>query len=283
MIQLMMCTTMRWKVGYAISTIAIAIGLLDSLPNTSAQKTATPTSTVPVLFVDEFEGSRLNLKKWYRCYADTDEKVGCSNNPGKELEWYQPGNVTVSGGLLHLVAREQETKPRFRYTSGLISTGGRLKPPLFAFKYGYMEMRAKLPPGKGMWPAFWALPTDGTWPPEIDVVEGQGETPSTDYLSVHWRDERREDNEDETKYDTSTDLSTGFHSYGVDWESNIITWYFDRHPVKTFSKAALIPHKPMYVIVNLAVGGWISFPDRNTLFPAEMLVDYVRVWQRKPF
>ena len=163
-----------------------------------------------------------------------------------------------------LVAREQEIKPKFRYTSGLISTGGRLKPPLFAFKYGYMEI-------------------DGTWPPEIDVVEGQGETPSIDYLSVHWRDERTEDNEDETKFDTGTDLSTEFHTYGVDWESNTITWYFDRHPVKTFSKAALIPHKPMYVIVNLAVGGWISFPDKNTHFPAEMLVDSVRVWQRKPF
>jgi len=279
----MMCTTMRWKVGYPICTMIICTGLLDSLPNTSAQTTATTTSKVRVLFADEFEGSSLNEKKWYRCYADTDEKVGCSNNPGLELEWYQPGNVIVSDGFLHLLAREQEVKPKFRYTSGLISTGGRLNPPLFAFKYGYMEMRAKLPPGKGMWPAFWALPSDGTWPPEIDVVEGQGETPSTDYLSFHWRDERKEDNEDETKYDTGTDLSAEFHTYGVDWESNIITWYFDRHPVKTFSKTALIPHKPMYVIVNLAVGGWISFPDRNTLFPAEMLVDYVRVWQERPF
>jgi beta-glucanase (GH16 family) len=282
MIQLMMRTTMRWGTGYAISII-VSIILLDSRRNALAQTTAPTASTVPVLFADEFEGPTLNLKKWYRCYPDADETVGCSNNPGQELEWYQPGNVIVSDGFLHLVAREQETKPKFPYTSGLISTGGRLK-PLFAFKYGYMEMRAKLPPGKGMWPAFWALPADGTWPPEIDVVEGQGETSSIDYLSVHWRDERTEDKEDETKYDTGTDLSTGFHTYGLDWESNTITWYFDRHPVKTFSKTALIPHKPMYVIVNLAVGGWISFPDRNTThFPAEMLVDYVRVWRRKPF
>jgi beta-glucanase (GH16 family) len=273
---------MRWTVGCAISIIVVSIGLLDLLPNTLAQQTATTTSRVPLLFADEFEGSSLNLKKWYRCYAETDEKVGCSNNPGLELEWYQPGNVKVSGGFLHLVAQEQEIKSKFRYTSGLISTGGRLK-PLFAFKYGYMEIRAKLPPGKGMWPAFWALPADGTWPPEIDVIEGQGETPSIDYLSVHWRHERTEDNEDETKYDTGIDLSRGLHTYGVDWESNIITWYFDRHPVKTFSEAAFIPHQAMYVIINLAVGGWISFPDKSTVFPVEMLVDYVRVWQRKPF
>jgi hypothetical protein len=88
---------MRWTVGCAISIIVISISLLDFLPNTLAQQTAT-TSTVPLLFADEFEGSTLNLKKWYRCYADTDEKVGCSNNPGQELEWYQPGNVLASCG-----------------------------------------------------------------------------------------------------------------------------------------------------------------------------------------
>src|SRR4029077_12890045 len=111
MIWPMMCTTMRWKVGYPICTMIICTGLLDSLPNTSAQTTATTTSKVRVLFAVEFEGSSLNEKKWYRCYADTDEKVGCSNNPGLELEWYQPGNVIVSDGFLHLVAREQEVKP----------------------------------------------------------------------------------------------------------------------------------------------------------------------------
>ena len=274
---------MGWKVGYAITTMILCTSQFDLLPSTHANTGASTASTVQLLFADEFNGSSLNLKKWYRCYPDTDENVGCSNNPGLELEWYQPGNVLVSGGFLHLVARKHEVKPKFPYTSGLISTGARLKPPLFAFKYGYMEMRAKLPPGKGMWPAFWAIPADGTWPPEIDVVEGQGETASIDYLSVHWRDERADDNEDETKYETGTDLSAEFHTYGVDWESNVITWYFDRHPVKTFSKTALIPHKPMYIIVNLAVGGWISLPDQNTHFPAEMVVDYVRVWQQKPF
>lgn len=279
----MMFRTMGWKVGYAVSTIILCASPFDSLPSTPANTGASTASTVQLLFADEFNGSSLNLRKWYRCYPDADEKVGCSGNPGLELEWYQPGNVIVSGGFLHLVARQQEVKKKFPYTSGLISTGAHLKPPLFAFKYGYMEMRAKFPPGKGMWPAFWTLPADGTSPPEIDVVEGQGETSSIDYLSFHWRDERVGDNEDETKYETGTDLSAEFHTYGVDWEPNVITWYFDRHPVKTFRETALIPHKLMYLIVNLAVGGWISFPDKNTHFPAEMLVDYVRVWQQRPF
>src|SRR5215467_344708 len=97
----MMLTSMRFSVVHAVSMIVCA-----SLSGAAAQTTAT-TSAVPLLFADDFEGSSLNLKKWYRCYADTDEKVGCSNNPGMELEWYQPGNVMVSGGLLHLVARAQ--------------------------------------------------------------------------------------------------------------------------------------------------------------------------------
>lgn len=274
---------MNWNVGCAVSIMILCASQVGSLPSPHANPGASSASAVQPLFADEFSGSSLDLKKWYRCYADTDENVGCSNNPGLELEWYQRENVLVSGGFLHLVARKHKVKPKYPYTSGLISTGARLKPPLFAFEYGYMEMRAKFPPGKGMWPAFWAMPTDGTWPPEIDVVEGQGETSSIDYLSVHWRDERSDDHEDETKYETGTDLSAEFHTYGVDWESNVITWYFDRRPVKTFSKTALIPHKPMYVIANLAVGGWVSSPDQNTHFPAEMLVDYVRVWQQKPF
>jgi len=167
---------MRWNPFCAVSVIIGAS--LFGTQSASAQRTAT-TLAVPLLFEDDFEGSSLNLKKWYRCYADTDERVGCSNNPGTELEWYQTGNVIVSGGLLHLVAREESVKPKFPYTSGLISTGGHLNHPLFAFEYGYMEMRAKFPPGAGMWPAFWTLPADGTWPPEIDIVEGQGQKPST--------------------------------------------------------------------------------------------------------
>ena len=120
---------MGWKVGYAITTMILCTSQFDLLPSTHANTGASTASTVQLLFADEFNESSLNLKKWYRCYADTDENVGCSNNPGLELEWYQPGNVLVSGGFLHLVARKHEVKPKFPYTSGLISTGARLKPP----------------------------------------------------------------------------------------------------------------------------------------------------------
>jgi beta-glucanase (GH16 family) len=134
-----------------------------------------------------------------------------------------------------------------------------------------------------MWPAFWLLPADGTWPPEIDALEWQGGTPTIDYATIHWGVERHGHHPSSgTAYDTGIDLSEGFHTYGLDWQADAVTWYFDGKIIKTFTKVNDIPHKPMYILVDLAVGGWISFPDSSTHFPATMLVDYVRVWPHKP-
>jgi beta-glucanase (GH16 family) len=191
-------------------------------------------------------------------------------------------NVSVSGGMLHLTAKED--LPRHPYTSGVITTGGSPSTPAtFAFQYGYMEMRAQFPPGQGLWPAFWLLPADGSWPPEIDAMEWLGNTPTIDYATIHWGVERNGHHPSNgTSYDTGEDLSAGFHTYGVDWQADRVTWYFDGKVIKTFTKVNDIPHKPMYVIVNLAVGGWIAPPDKTVHFPAAMLVDYVRVWSQKP-
>ena len=236
-----------------------------------------------MIFDEEFNGTKLNLSKWYRCYYYADEKQGCSFGPPLEKEWYQIANVTISGGYLQLTAKKQQVVPKYPYTSGVISTGGSpTSPPSFAFQYGYMEMRAKFPPGAGMWPAFWLIPADRSWPPEIDAMEWQGGTPKIDYATFHWTDSNGKHQSDGTAYNTGIDLSAGYHTYGLDWQANYITWYLDGVPIKTFVNAAVIPQKPMYIIVNLAVGGWISFPNKHTPFPAVMSVDYVRVWNQKP-
>jgi beta-glucanase (GH16 family) len=83
-------------------------------------------------------------------------------------------------------------------------------------------------------------------------------------------------------YYSGQDLSAAFHTYGVDWQPDAVTWYFDGKVVKTFTDTTVIPNTPMYILVDLAVGGWVSFPDKNTHFPAVMQVDYVRVWPQKP-
>jgi len=272
-------------------------GLLAAAPSAklSAAGASQSAASTPatLLFDDEFSGTKLNLKSWYRCFEWANEDTGCGYGPPYDLEWYWDKNVSVLRGFLNLTAKRHRISKDYPYTSGLIESGGvncgppdckppRKRPPGFKFKYGYMEMRSKFPPGKGMWPAFWLLPTDGSWPPEIDAMEWQGGTPTIDYATIHWKDSKGQHQSDGTAYHTGVDLSSDFHTYGVDWQPDVVTWYFDGTPIKTFTKRAAIPHKPMYVIVDLAVGGWISKPDKHTHFPATMLVDYVRVWNHKP-
>jgi len=252
--------------------------------STSPASALSPTipSSDQLLFDDEFDGDQLDLTKWYRCYNWADETTGCSDGPPYDLEWFWKYNVSVSGGMLNLTARKHDRG--HEYTSGIVTTGGSpTAPPSFTFQYGYMEMSAQFPPGKGMWPAFWLLPADGSWPPEIDAMEWLGNTPTIDYATIHWGIERHGHHPSSgTSYDTGEDLSAGFHTYGVDWQADYVTWYFDGQPIKKFTRVADIPHKPMYIIVNLAVGGWIGPPDKTNHFPAVMQVDYVRVWPQKP-
>jgi beta-glucanase (GH16 family) len=236
-----------------------------------------------LIFDDEFEGTTLDLTKWHRCYPYASDKDGCTNGPPLELEWYSKNNDPVSKGMLRITARKQRSHG-YGYTSGMIVTGGSpTQPPGFTFLYGYMEMSAKFPPGAGLWPAFWLLPIDGSWPPEIDAMEWQGGTPTIDYATIHWgKQVNGHHPQSGTAYDSKLDLSAGFHTYGLDWQADSVTWYFDGRAVKKFTRVSVIPHTPMYILIDLAVGGWISFPDADTHFPAVMQVDYVRVWPHKP-
>ena len=154
----------------------------------------------------------------------------------------------------------------------------------FAQKYGVFAISAKLPLGKGIWPAFWLLPSDKSWPPEIDVMEVIGLEPRTLYTSVHTNIPRKE-----TAYglgtDTHLDLSAAFHEYAVDWGPEKIDWYFDRKLIYSRPTPPDL-HKPCYIIANVGVGkavGWGGAPDFSTRFPATMQVAYIKVWQRSDY
>ena len=235
--------------------------------------------TAQVLFDDEFGGSRLDRAKWNTCYwwAVHD---GCTNNPQLELEWYLPSGVSVHDGVLDLVATKDLRHRGDPYTSGMVSTDDCCGHPItFQFTYGYMEMRAKLPPGRGMWPAFWIVPADHSWPPEIDAMEWQGQKPRTNFLTIHWGTPSNPQQSGGAF--VGPNLSDGFHTFGLDWEPNAVTWYQDGQPIRTYTDQTHIPNVPMIVIVNLAIGGWLGFPNAHTHFPAHMLVKYVRVWSAK--
>jgi beta-glucanase (GH16 family) len=206
--------------------------------------------------------------------------------PG-ELEHYMPDNVSVSNGVLNLTAK-RETSNDMLYTSGLIDTGGDVgiggkNLPGFSFKYGYIEARMKLTKGAGLWPAFWMLPAplaDGSYHDgdgEIDVMEQIGSSPTVTEGHLHHITTVGK------AVNTGIDLSAGFHTYGLDWESDHMTWYFDGSPF--FTTSANVPNVAMYPIFNLAIGdatSWPGAPDGNTIFPQSLQIDYVRVYQPTP-
>ena len=154
----------------------------------------------------------------------------------------------------------------YNYTSGLITSQ-----PTFNQTYGYFEMRARLPAGKGVWPAFWLLPSDLDWPPEIDVMESVGD-PAKVFATAHSKHEK--------SAGTAVTVTPGdFHTYSVSWDSERLIWYVDRREVRRQPTPADM-HKPMYLLANLALGGdWAGAPDATTPFPVRFEIDYIRAYR----
>ena len=159
----------------------------------------------------------------------------------------------VQDGVLSIVA--SRTPPALKtvlfdneYVSGILTTQSR-----FSQKYGYFEIRSKVPVGTGVWPAFWLLADDGGWPPEIDVMEGRGERPDDLVMTTHWRS-RPAGAVESCGFDFSLPgASSTFHDYGVLWTPDRLVYYIDRKPVSDI-KVPIGFNDPMYMIVNLAMG-----------------------------
>jgi len=263
------------------------------------------SSTAVLTFGDEFNGDSVNLwngvtgagsSGWNTNYWWGDPN-GSTLPANGEVEWYinhlyEPTNDAITAGnivnpwrittdangsYLTLTAApvtDPETQALingYQYSSGMIQSYY-----THTQTYGYFEMRAKLPAGQGLWPAFWLLPADGSWPPEIDIMEVLGHDMTTLYTFVHTNETHRHTSRGEPN--TVPNMSLDFHTYGVDWQADYITWYFDGGEVfKTETPSDL--HDPMYMIANITVGGnWPGMPDRTTPWPAEMHIDYIRAY-----
>jgi Ca2+-binding RTX toxin-like protein len=145
----------------------------------------------------------------------------------------------------------------------------------FAQTYGYFEMRAELPQTAGGWPAFWLVPADGSWPPELDVMETLTNDPHADWTTWHSQATGSHTSNGVTSY--VPDTADGFHTYGVLWTKTDLVWFVDG--VEVFHQATPADmNKPMYMIANLALGGWGGGVD-NAAMPAEMTIDYIRAYQ----
>jgi hypothetical protein len=159
------------------------------------------------------------------------------------------------------------------YNSGLITTD-----KSFSQTYGYFEVRAQLPQGQGLWPAFWLLPASNNYTSELDVFEQLGSNPGQIFSTVHgttngvWGAN--------SQAFTVANTASGFHTYGVDWEVNTTTYYMDGVAYGSAPTPTSM-HDPMFMLLNLAVGGagsWPGAPSAATVFPANMQIDYVHAY-----
>lgn len=233
-----------------------------------------------LVFGDEFDGPQLDAGKWTTCYhwvQRVNNVPLCATKT--ELQIFQPDNVTLDNGLLRLRVDKLQTKVQFNdreheYSSGMITSFDKFK-----FKYGYAEIRARMPKGRGFLSAFWTMPIDKTWPPEIDVIEVLGQDPTTAHLTLHFpkNGEKWKDDKVGEKF-RGIDLTADFNTFAVLWEPNKTTWYVNGEPRFSTDKTS---SEEMYLLATLALGGnWAGPPDGDTPFPAYMDVDYIRVYQK---
>ncbi len=215
-------------------------------------------------FTEDFLGTSLNRSVW-----KTKDFWG-NQTLGSELQCYLPDAFAVGGHTLKIIAKPHAT-PRSEcknatkdqtFSSGMITTAkcnpwetGAHCAGLNGFSqlYGYFEVRAKLPAGRGLWPAFWLMPADGAWPPEMDIMENLGHDTKTVHLTYHYKDSRGA-HKSNGKAFYGPDYSAAFHRFGLDWQPGLLIWYVDgveRHRVAGPDVSA----KASYLLLNLAVGG----------------------------
>ncbi|MDF2380491.1 family 16 glycosylhydrolase [Nostoc ellipsosporum NOK] len=233
---------------------------------------------------NEFNNGALDATAWSHQNGDgCPSMCGWGNN---ELEYYtdRPQNLFFQDGKLIIEANKEQFGAR-GYTSSKIITSGKKM-----FKFGRIDIRAKLPKGKGIWPAFWMMPQAsvyGGWPTsgEIDIMEMVGHEPNRTHGTIHYGP-----GPGSTQISRSTALSSGtladeFHVYSLEWKQDQIKWYLDGNLFSTVNKAdlngVLYPfNEEFFMIFNLAVGGnWPGSPDATTYFPQWLIVDYVRYYQ----
>ena len=270
------------------TTVALTLMIVLILPEGTALggEMHTPTSINSnawnLIWSDEFDGSAVNTNDW-------NFNIGGEGWGNNELQYYTDGqNVTVANGELVITAQNENGGYTCwygpcEYTSTRMTTKAKQE-----FKYGRVETRMKLSTGQGLWPAFWMLGSNFDqvgWPAsgEIDIMEHIN-LEETVYGTIHW------DAGGYASYGCpSTDVVptvdvTQYHVYDIEWDAEKIAWHVDGI---LYCEANILDninsteefHEPFYILLNLAVGGdWPGSPDAGTVFPASMVVDYVRVY-----
>jgi len=240
-----------------------------------------------LIWDDEFEEEEIDSTKWVY-------DIGGHGWGNKELQYYtnRPINSFIENGKLIIQAvKERYIKDgkEWQYTSARIKTMNKGD-----WKYGRVEVKAKLPYGQGIWPAIWMLPTErkyGGWAAsgEIDIMEMLGHETNKVYGTIHyggqWPDNVHTGKSFVLK---DGDFSKEFHTFAIEWDTTYIKWFVDdscyQMQTEWWSSGGPYPapfDQKFHLIMNIAVGGnWPGYPDETTEFPQRMEIEYVRVYQK---
>lgn len=266
----------------ALTVLAAALVLLVLPPRAGA--------TWSLVWSDEFDGTALDAANWTPAIGNGCPSLcGWGNN---ELQYYRSQNIAVGGGFLTITAK-RENYGGAQFTSGRLHSRGKQ-----SFLYGRIEMRAKLPTGGGMWPAFWMMPEAdvyGGWAAsgEIDIMESANGT-TTVGGALHYGGEWPDNTSTSTGYTPGYNFADDFHVYTLEWEPDAIRWYVDGVLFSTRTSSqwysanapgnARAPFdQEFYILLNAAVGGWYTGCTEPACvtadFPQQYVIDYVRVYE----
>ncbi|WP_075343695.1 glycoside hydrolase family 16 protein [Tenacibaculum agarivorans] len=203
---------------------------------------------------------------------------GWGNN---EVQYYtdRADNVVVDNGNLVITAK-RENLSGSNFTSARLKTEG-----LFDFKYGRVEVRAKLPAGAGTWPAIWMLGSNFStvgWPfsGEIDIMEQTGTDKNTVLATCHWQDTASNTKADFSQNTSITNATSEFHLYTLEWTETSISMYLDNVKYYELTNASVLPfNENFFLILNVAMGGTLGGAIDASFSEATMEIDYVRVYQ----
>ena len=240
-----------------------------------------------IVWQDEFDKDSLDLTKWSR-------ETGGHGWGNNELQFYtdSDSNSYVENGNLILKAQVVpqgigSSKGLRYYSSARLRTYGKGD-----WKYGRIEVKAKVASGQGIWPAIWMLPTDwlfGGWPSsgEIDIMEHVGYDLGVVHGSVHTEAYNHKINTQRSSARKIANVDTEFHVYSIIWDKDKISFFIDDVQYFLFENDQQGNYKTwpfdqrFHLLINIAVGGdWPGNPDNSTNFPRKMLVDYVRVYEK---
>jgi beta-glucanase (GH16 family) len=252
------------------------------------EPTATPEWVLEgweLVWQDEFDGSEINADNWTFDIGDgTAEGIPGWGNNESQTYTDRPENARIEAGNLIIEAREEQFDNR-DYTSARLLTKG-----LQDWQYGRIEARIDIPEGQGLWSAFWMLGANidqVSWPTsgEIDVMENIGREPRVIHGTIHGPGYSGGDGIGGSRRLSGESYADNFHEFAIEWGPEAIRWFMDDSQYFAMTPDTVpgewVYDQPFFILFNVAVGGeWPGYPDETSVFPQQMLVDYVRVYQR---